>query len=123
MQLIQKRRRFSRILYSPFSVILLAIALFFIVRATIDLQDGYQKAAHLSQQSEARMNELTERSSELEASIASLASSYGQDIHFRKMGFAKPEEGVVSWSYVPKATSTEVSIDPWYVRMWVFFGI
>ncbi len=87
------------------------------------MQDGYLKAQYLSQQSEARMSELGERSKKLEVSIATLSTQEGQDIHFRKMGFAKPNEGVAAWNYVPEATSTTPVLDPWYVRMWGFFGI
>lgn len=122
MDRLQSKKRFHKILYSPLAVIIVAAVLIVIVRATVNLGDSLDRATALADHSGARVRELGERQESLATAVAALNTSDGQDVHFRKLGFAKPGEQVVMWSYEePLLEATSTTEVPWWKEFIMFF--
>lgn len=92
----QERKKIRKVLYSKFSLFVLFVMLVFVTRGAWSIYQKAQIALAERDIAEHSLGELQSRTSELNASLASLNSAKGQEAEVRqKYTVAKPGEEVV----------------------------
>ncbi len=126
MKEFQAKRRFRRFIYSPLSILVLALLFLILIRSTAAV-------AKRSQAARAARATLEQEVAELEARKASLAGSLGQPETERggeeflrdKFSVVREGEGVIAIVDDPKAKSAELAPPPsqtWWDRFKKFLA-